>query len=80
MRTLLLLSLVLAAACGGNTKKTDPYAPRADDVPQVLTCCVATDAEGTPTYNTVPEAQCPEDNRHPVDACDIGPGDVPRKQ
>ena len=80
MRLLLLLSFVLAAACGGNTKKTDPDAPRADDIPQVLTCCVAVDAEGTPAYSTMPEADCPEDFRNPVDACDIGPGDLPRKQ
>lgn len=79
MRMSVLLALALVAACH-SPKKIDPYAPRPDDVPQVLTCCVTPDAEGTPTYVTMPEAKCPEGNRNPVDTCDIGPGDVPRKQ
>lgn len=73
-------TLVLAAACGPKGKQPDPNAPRPDDVPTVITCCVGTDAEGSPTYETMPEASCPEDQRNPVDTCDIGPGEVPRKQ
>ena len=75
----LLLPALFAAACH-SPKPVDPNAPRPDDVAQVLTCCVVVDAEGTPVYSTVPEAQCPEDLRNPLDTCDIGPGDVARKQ
>ncbi len=78
MRMSALLPLALFAACH-SPKPVDPYAPRPDDVAQVLTCCVAVDAEGTPTYSTVPEAQCPEGNRNSLDTCDIGPGDVRNK-
>ncbi len=72
------LALVLALAACSSAKKVDPYAPRPDDIPQVLTCCVVVDAEGTPTYSTIREDQCPEELRNPVDACDLGPGDLPR--
>ena len=78
MRMSVLLPLALFVACH-SPKKIDPYAPRPDDIPQALTCCVATDAEGTTTYSTVPEAQCPEELRNSVDTCDIGPGDVRNK-
>jgi hypothetical protein len=71
---------VTLAACGPKAKRADPDAPRPDDVPTVLTCCVGTDAAGDPTYETVPEAQCPEDSRNPLDTCDLGPGETPRKQ
>jgi hypothetical protein len=80
MRWTLALVLALAACGSSNKKPVDPYAPRPDDIPQVLTCCVAVDAEGTPAYSTVQEDKCPEDNRNPLDACDIGPGDLPRPQ
>ena len=78
MRMSALLPLALFVACHG-PKKVDPYAPRPDDIPQVLTCCVAVDAEGTPSSSTMPEADCPEGNRNSLDACDIGPGDVRSK-
>lgn len=74
---LLATSLGLAAACRAPVKQ-DPYAPRPDDIPTALTCCVAVDAEGKATYSTMKEEQCPEENRNPVDTCDIGPGEVPR--
>ena len=78
MRMSVLLPLALVAACH-SPKKIDPYAPRPDDIPQALTCCVGVDAAGDAEYSTVPEAQCPEDHRNPVDTCDIGPGDVRNK-
>jgi ABC-type glycerol-3-phosphate transport system substrate-binding protein len=69
-------SLVLAfAACGGSAKKADT-GPASDDIPQEITCCVATSDAGDATHNVVPVEQCPEDNRNPVDACNIGPGDA----
>ena len=69
-----------AAACASKAKQPDPNAPRPDDVPTELTCCVGTDAEGAPTYETMPADKCPEAQRNPVDTCDIGPGEVPRPQ
>ncbi len=76
----LALAFALVAGCGGPSKKIDPYAPRPDDIPQALTCCVTTAADGAPVYNTVAEDKCAEENRNPVDTCDIGPGDLPRRQ
>ncbi len=74
----ILLGLSLAA-CRAPVKK-DPYAPRPDDVATVLTCCVVVDAAGNPTYSTVKEEQCPEENRNSLDTCDLGPGETPRPQ
>jgi hypothetical protein len=76
----LSIAFVLAAAlaaCSGPPKK-DPYAPRPDDVATVLTCCVTAQADGPAKYETVAEDKCPEENRNPLDTCDIGPGDLPR--
>jgi hypothetical protein len=78
--TLAFMLALVAAGCSTKPKGPDPNAPRPDDIPTVLTCCVAVDAEGTPAYSTMPEEQCPEENRNPVDTCDVGPGEVPRKQ
>jgi hypothetical protein len=80
MRTLLVLAVALAAACGGSSKQPDPMAPRADDIPTELTCCVGTDPDGTPTYERKAAEQCPEEQRNPLDTCDLGPGELPRKQ
>jgi hypothetical protein len=65
----------LALACGGPAKKA-PAGPAADDVPQEVTCCIAVDDGGTAAHQVVPLDQCPEGNRNPVNACDIGPGDA----
>lgn len=77
MKLVLALASVVAlsVACGGPAKKA-PAGPAPDDVPQEVTCCVAVDDAGTPTHTVVPLDQCPEDNRNPVDACSIGPGDA----
>lgn len=78
MRTLSAVSLTLAlvlAACGGGVKKA-PAGPSPDDVPQELTCCITVGADGAQAHEEVPVARCPEENRNPVDACDIGPGDA----
>ncbi|MBK9034559.1 MAG: hypothetical protein IPL61_25380 [Myxococcales bacterium] len=45
-------------------------------MPREITCCVAVGDDGTPTHTVTPVEQCAEDNRNPVDACDIGPGDA----
>ena len=84
VRRLGALGLVLAlalAACGGPAKKA-PDGPAPDDVPQEVTCCIAIADDGTAAHSVVPLDQCPEGNRNPVDACDIGPGDsvyVPKR-
>lgn len=80
MRHLSHVLLLGLAACGSKAKAPDPYAPRPDDVPQVLTCCVTPREGDTPLYETIPESRCPEEHRNPVDACDLGPGDLPRTQ
>ena len=80
MRLSLAIILGLGLAACASPKKQDPYAPRPDDVATVLTCCVAVDAEGTPTYTTMKEEQCPEENRNSLDTCELGPGEAPRKQ
>lgn len=83
MRLSFMFALAAALAAAGCSKKTnqpDPNAPRPDDIPTEITCCVAVDAEGTPAYSTMPVAECPEENRNPVDTCDVGPGEMPRKQ
>lgn len=79
MRLSIAFVLTAALAACHPPKQQDPYATRADDVPTALTCCVATDAEGHPTYQTMAEDKCPEGNRYSVDTCDIGPGDVRNK-
>jgi hypothetical protein len=77
MKALLALCTVVlfSAACGGSAKKA-PEGPAADDVPQEITCCVAVSDDGTPAHSVVPVDQCPEENRNPVDACNLGPGDA----
>lgn len=77
MKLVLALASVatLSLACGSSPKKA-AEGPAPDDVPQEVTCCVAVDDAGTPMHNVVPVDQCPEENRNPVDACDIGPGDA----
>jgi hypothetical protein len=75
MRSLLAALALAAIACGAPPKKLDD-GPRPDDVPQEVTCCIAVDGDGNPSHEIVPVAECPEENRNPVDACDIGPGDA----
>ncbi len=75
MRSLLAALALAVIACGGPPKKLDD-GPRPDDVPQEVTCCIAVDSDGNPSHEIVPVEQCPEENRNPVDACDIGPGDA----
>lgn len=81
MRLVLALASVIALAACHPPKKQDPYAPRPDDVPQELTCCVtpAANPGDNPAYETVPKDRCPEEHQNPVDTCDIGPGDLPSK-
>lgn len=63
---------LLAAACSGPAKK--PARPE-DDVPQEITCCFDDNTEGS-GRQTMSVESCPEEDRHPVDQCDIGPGDA----
>ena len=72
-----LVAALLVAACA-KPKQQDPYAPRPDDIPTALTCCVAVDAAGNPTTPPVKEEECPEENRNPLDTWDLGPGEAPR--
>jgi hypothetical protein len=68
------LTLALAA-CGSGAKKA-PEGPLADDVPQEVICCMWMSDDGTDERKVVPLAQCPEDKRDSVDACNVGPGDA----
>ena len=70
-----LAFVLAAAACGGSAKKP-PEGPAPDDVPQEVTCCVMPAAEdGTQPREVVPVDRCPEEQRNPVDACNVGPGE-----
>lgn len=74
IRPVLVLALVsVLAACSGPAKK--PAGPAADDVPQEITCCFDPAEEGA-ERRSVPVDQCPEEQRNPVDACNVGPGDA----
>jgi hypothetical protein len=66
------LALALAA-CSGSAKKP-PAGPAADDVPQEVTCCFDATAEGA-ERQVMPVEQCLEEQRNPVDACNVGPGE-----
>jgi len=75
-----IASLVAATlfACGGKAKKA-PEGPSPDDVPTAVTCCITTAADQSEQRNVVPEGDCAEGNRNPVDECNVGPGeDEPR--
>jgi hypothetical protein len=73
MRILLAAALSLAlVACSAPAKK--PAGPADDDVPQEVTCCFDTTAEGA-ERQMVPVDRCPEEQRNPVDACNVGPGE-----
>jgi hypothetical protein len=77
MRILLASTLAFGLlACSGPAKKK-PDGPAADDVPQEVTCCITPSAD-----DSVPEKRdvvsldnCPEEQRNPVDQCNIGPGE-----
>lgn len=76
IRTVLAAAATLAlfaAACSGPAKKSTK--PPADDVPQEITCCFDAGTEGS-GRQTMPVESCPEEDRNPVDECDIGPGDA----
>ena len=74
MRILIASALSLGLfACSGAAKKT-PAGPGADDVPQEVTCCFDPTAEGA-ERQMVPVEKCPEEQRNPVDACNVGPGE-----
>jgi hypothetical protein len=77
MKTLVSLAFIapLALACGGSAKKA-PDGPLPTDVPREVTCCIAVDDAGNAAHSVVSVEECPEENRNPVDACDIGPGDA----
>jgi hypothetical protein len=60
------------AACSPAKKK--PAKPE-DDVPQEVTCCFDPAVEGAPR-ETKPVDRCPEEQRNPVESCNIGPGDA----
>lgn len=66
-----LLSLV---ACGSGAKK--PVENPEDDIPQEVVCCMWQAEDGTDERKVVPLANCPEDKRDSVDACNVGPGDA----
>lgn len=73
IRACVASALALAlAACSGPPKKraADP----ADDVPQEVTCCFDSAVEGA-ERQVVPVDRCPEEQRNPVDACNVGPGE-----
>lgn len=76
MRILLASTFSLALfACSGPAKKA-PAGPAADDVPQEVTCCITPGGESEAEHReTVPAEKCPEENRNPVDACNVGPGE-----
>jgi len=77
MRLLATLAAVAAAAllaCSGSAKK-QPQGPGTDDVPTAVTCCIPTSADGVQHRDVMPEADCAEDMRAPVDECNVGPGE-----
>ncbi len=76
MRTLLAAALVLAlAACSGPAKKVKP-GPADDDLPQEITCCITPGGEGEAENRvSMPVDRCPEELRHPVEQCNVGPGE-----
>ncbi|HVK78502.1 MAG TPA: hypothetical protein VM734_34620 [Kofleriaceae bacterium] len=78
MRTFLAAMVVAvlasAAACSGPAKKA-PDGPAPDDIPQEVTCCITPAEDGTTDREVVPVERCPEDQRNPVDACNVGPGE-----
>lgn len=62
----------LAAACGGSSKPA-PAAPEAPaaatpESAEEMTCCTIASAEGLMS-SVVPLADCPEENRGPVEGC-----------
>lgn len=74
IRTVLAAATLTAlVACGGPPRK-NPANPE-DDVPQEITCCFDAETEGA-ERQTMPTEQCPEEDRNPVDACNIGPGEA----
>ncbi|HUQ08581.1 MAG TPA: hypothetical protein VM261_39085 [Kofleriaceae bacterium] len=78
MRILLASALSLGLSfvvlgCSGPAKKA-PAGPAADDVPQEVTCCFDPTAEGA-ERQMVAVDKCPEEQRNPVDACNVGPGE-----
>ncbi|MBZ0238084.1 MAG: hypothetical protein K8M05_37585 [Deltaproteobacteria bacterium] len=77
MRILLAFAFSVGLlACSGPAKK-GPEAPPAEDVPQEVTCCISPGVTETDPQEreVVPADKCPEEQRHPVDACNVGPGE-----
>jgi len=75
----ILLASVLSVglfACSGPAKKA-PAGPGPDDVPQEVTCCITPGATETEPERreVVAMDRCPDEQRHPVDACNVGPGE-----
>jgi hypothetical protein len=75
MRFLLAVTIPLTLAACGSAPKKAADGPLPTDIPQEVTCCIAVAGDGSASHDVVPVEQCPEANRNPVDACDIGPGD-----
>jgi hypothetical protein len=76
MRILLAALSFGLFACSGPAKKA-PAGPAEDDVPQEVTCCFTDgSSEKDPEKREVVNSEkCPEEQRHPVDACNVGPGE-----
>lgn len=74
---LAVLAFVLAAAaaaCGGSQKKAPENLT--EDVPQEVTCCLATGDDGMDQREVKPVEKCAEESRAPVEDCNVGPGDA----
>jgi hypothetical protein len=67
--------LAAVAACGGSRKKA-PEGPAPDDVPQEVTCCMEPSTDGMDHREVKPVEKCPEEQRNPVEDCNVGPGDA----